>query len=238
MPSFDGLMIRKLLRRGIVKQVGTNTPVALRIRYKGAGSPTSVVVTTGTNVVLTDSVTGAVTFTFASYTTMGALADAINGSVGWECKILDALRTDASVSKLTDGAVTSSVNSGITIWDLTTITANTKQFAVCFSYDRGFSKPIKLVQAGHVVKLLQARYFATLGGVAAGNFLVVERKGAVETTIYSALSVSASDTKEIDFTGTVDANITSDTDIVVVLKDGVTLADNAANFLRVIGQLE
>ena len=238
MPSFDSLSVRKLLRRGVVKQVGTNTPVALRIRYKGTGSPTSVVVTTGTNVVLTDSVTGAVTFTFATYTTMGARADAINDSVGWECKILDALRTDASVSKLTDGAVTSSVMSGITVWDLTTVTANTKQFAVCLSYDRGFAKPVKLVQSGHVVKLRQARYFATLGGVAAGSFLIVERKGAVETVIYSALSVSAVDTKEVDFTGTDDDNITSDNDLVVVLKDGTSLADNAANFLRVIGQLE
>ena len=70
------------------------------------------------------------------------------------------------------------------------------------------------------------------------NAAVVDISAVTTKLAAAVVDISAVDTKEVDFTGTDDDNITSDNDLVVVLKDGTSLADNAANFLRVIGQLE
>ena len=89
---------QQMNKTGTVGQITTNTPIALRIRFVGGGSVTSVTNTAATNLVLiaTDgsgsSSTVTCTYGDATGSTLGACVDTINASGLWEAKILDALR--------------------------------------------------------------------------------------------------------------------------------------------------
>ena len=96
MASKDSLETRKLLAKGTVIQAGSDKSVALRLKYKGTGSVTSVTVVTATSVECITTDGGTDTYAFATYTTMGALADKINSDGIFECKVLDVLRSAGS----------------------------------------------------------------------------------------------------------------------------------------------
>ncbi len=122
MASFDGLQVRSLLSRGVVVSNGADTPIAIRLRYVGTGSATSVTITTATNIVTVSAETSGTvtnTYAFATYTTIGALADQINSDGLFEAKVLDALRADSTGSSyFVTGAITAGTDSnGIVVWD-------------------------------------------------------------------------------------------------------------------------
>lgn len=93
------------LRKAIGRRVVADGGVALRVRYVGAGESApdyaDAVLVSATALTLSVNGTGDSTvgssgaLAFATYTTLGALVDAINLSSNWEAEIVAGLRTDA-----------------------------------------------------------------------------------------------------------------------------------------------
>jgi hypothetical protein len=235
MASYDSLKVRNLLASGEIKQVGTDAPIAIRLKYKGTGSVTSVTVTTGTNIVLVTSDGGTDTYAFATYTTVGAVVDAINADGIFDAKVLDAVRSLASATQFVNGAITAATEDGVSYYNVKVDTSAAKYFAVRLTYDRGFDKAHK---ASHRVHLQEAKYYATLGAAAADMVLVYKVNGTTETNVMSALSVSATETTINFASGEGKLSGANGEDIVVILKDAATLGDAAANYLRVTGIVE
>lgn len=235
MGSLDSALTRQAYAKGIGVNVGTDGPVAIRIWKTGSESATSVTVTTATNIVLVGSTTTD-TVTFATYTTIGAVADQINTTGRWSCVVLDALRSQASASTLVDGAITSGTDElGNTVYDALTDTSVYKSFVAALSPFRN-----RDAVKGHRVHLQEANYLITLGGAGAGNVRVYRRSAkGTETEVWREASVSATATVVGNFaTGTFKLTSENDGDILVRVLDGTSIADAAANRLRVVGILE
>lgn len=243
MPSFDGLQARAMLATGVSQFAIADTPVAIRIRKVGAETATSVTVTTATNIVLVGSTTTD-TLAFATYTTVGLLADAINATGRWEAKVLDALRSDLTASSyfVENTAVTAGVDAnGVTIWEVHPDTSVYKAVTTTLKVDRDFD----VLPRGHRVHLQEIKYFATLGGAGTNLVRVYRRRGSTETQIFGATSVSATATtinwasgygkisgKEAMGPGN---GITDE--LVVRLQDATSISDTALN-LTAIGIIE
>lgn len=238
MAGKDFALVRKLLSRGDVGQKGTDQPVAIRLKYTGVGTVTSVTVTAATNIVTVSveaGVTTTKTYAFSTYTTLGSLVDAINADGLFQAKLLDGLRSYASASKLLNGAISSSVYNGVTVWDVKVDTSASKYLAYRITYDRGFTKP---KPENHRVHLLEYVYYATLNAAGQDMVQVYEcTPGGIETKKLYNVSVSATLTT-VNFAGG-RGRLTADegNDLIVILKDD-TLADATTNFLRVTGILE
>lgn len=239
MSSVAALKERKLQERGVVQSVGTDLPVAIRIRHTGSTAVTSVTVITGTNIILIDGA-GTTTSTFASDTTLSKVIATINASGTWQAKLLDALSTDASVSRLLDGAITSGFDgNGNVVWDVLQDTSAAKQFAVCLSPFRSFDSA-----KGHRMHLQEVVYYATLGGAAAQLFNVYVRGvaggsstglGTAEVKVMTDTSVSATKTTYLFANGIGELTGKDDQEIIVVLTDGTSISDATANYLRITG---
>ena len=234
MASKDSLIIREKAAVGTVVQVTTSTPVAIRIRKIGSESATSVTVTTATNIVLVGSTTTD-TLAFATYTTVGTLAAAINATGRWECKVLDALLADATTSKFVTGVVTAGTDgNGVVVWDVLADTAALKAITATLSLGRNFDAPKK----GHVVELQEAVYYLTLGGAGAGLFRVYQRVNGVETQLLGDASVSASKTTFNIASGVGKITGADGADLIVRVQDGTSIAGTAGDFLRAAGVLK
>lgn len=235
MASLDSLQIRALTASGTVLQVGTDTSVAIRLRYIGTGTVTSVTVTAATNLVAITSDGGTDTYTFATYTTVGALADAINKDGIFEAKVLDALRSqDIDATTLLDGAITAGTDdNGIVVWDVKNDTSAALELGVCLSPHRNFDAP-----KGHRVHLTSIVYAVNMGTAAVDSVQVYKRKGAVETKLFGALSVDTTETTITFASGEGKISVGSDEEIFVRVKDAATLADATSNFVRITGIIE
>lgn len=234
MSSLDSVQLRQALAEGVVVQAGTDEPVAIRLRYVGTGTVTSVTVTTATNIVAVTSDGGTDTYAFSTYATVGALADAINKDGIFEAKVLDALRSQATASKLVDGAITAGTDeNGVVVWDVANDTSALKELGVCLTAHRNFDAP-----ANRRVQLDEAVYVATLGAAAADSFQIHRRRGTTETQIFGALSVSATETTLRFGNGQRSITGREGDEFIVRVKDGTSIADAAANFVRVIGRVE
>lgn len=237
MASLDFVTTRNYLKQGHIGQVTSDVPVAIRMRAKtAAGAVTSVTVTTATNIVSVTASGGTETWAFATYTTIGKLADAINASAYWECKILDALRSDASTSTLVDGAITASVVDGVTYYDVKVDTSTAFSFSYRLTYDRsvGEDKPV----ASHRVHLQEIQYNVNVGTAAMDNFQIFKIDGTVETQIWKGLNVDATATTVNWASGEGKITAAEGCDLLVRIKDAAALADAAGNYLTVIGELE
>lgn len=239
MSSLDGLLVRKNAGTGQLLNLKTDQPVAIRIRHVGTAAVTSVTVTAATDIVLVDA-DGTTTSTFATDTTIGKVVDTINGAANWECFVLDALRSDASASRLLDGAISSGSKDGVTVWDVKVDTSTALQFAVCARADRGFSLPSeRLLQAKVKIRLL--KYGINMGTAAADSVKLIERKGATETTLLSDLSVDTTETTVFDSTAGGDESFIGGEvgkEYVFLVKDAATLADATTNYIRCLFKVE
>ncbi len=231
MSSLDSLLTRKALAVGTVVQLGTDAPVALRLRYVGSGTVTSVTVTTATNIVMVTSDGGTDTYAFATYTTLGALADAINSDSIFEAKVIDDLRSSASASQYVTGAITAGTDAnGVRVWDVLVDTSAALRIPAALS-QRDFDAPKRKVALQEIV------YSVNMGTAAADSVQVWLRRGTIETKIMGLLSVDTTETT-IKFANGEGAITTRDGDeIVVLVKDAATLADAAGNFVRVVGEI-
>lgn len=239
MASLDSVLVRKNLSSGVVRSKGTDGPVAIRLRYIGTGTVTSVTVTAATDIVLITSDGGTDTYTFATYTTVGAVVDAINKDGIFEAKPLDALRSlnvDAT-SRLLGATVSSTTDAdGLVIWDIVEDTSVSLQIGVCLtpSYHFGsFTAP-----KGHRVHLQEIAYLVDTGTAAVDSVQVWTRKGATETQLLGLLSVDNTLTTITWASGEAVLSGGADEDIIVLFKDAATLADSTGNFVRAVGVVE
>jgi len=237
MSSLDSLLTRKAMTKGEVAQVGTDEPVAIRIKaLAAAGAITSVTVTTGTGIVFISANGGTDSYEFGTYTTVGALVDAINADGMFEAKVLDTLRSYATDDQFADGAITASTTDGVSYYDVLVDTSEAKYFAYRLTTSRavGETKP----KGSRRVHLQEFVYYATLGNAAADDVQVWECEEGVETQKMGLLSVSATKTTENFASGEGRLSSGVGKDLVVILVDNTSLADSADNFLRVIGEVE
>jgi hypothetical protein len=237
MPSVEGLKTRKLLARGETITKRTDTGVALRLRYIGTGTVTSITVTTATNIVMITSDGGTDTYAFATYTTVGALADAINTDKIFECVVLDTLRSYATASQFVDGAITaSSTLDGELVWDVKTDTDACYYIAVCLDPKyREFDRP----GSGHRVSLIGYEYSTNFNAAGANCEQVWIRRGAVEEQKIGRLSVDTTLTSRTFGSGNSKLTAPDDAQIIVLVKDAATTWSNAtSDYVQADGEIE
>lgn len=233
MSSLDSILTRKALAIGTVVQVGTDTPVALRLRYAGTGSVTSVTVTAATNIVMVTTDGGTDTYAFATFATLGALADAINADGIFEAKVIDDLRSSATASQYVTGAITAGNDTnGVVVWDVKLDTSAALRMVACLTASRDFDAP-----KGRRVSLKELRYSVNMGTAAADSANVYLRRGGVETKIVSGLSVDTTETSITFAGGQGEITGKEGDEIIVLVKDAAALADAATNFVRVVGDV-
>lgn len=245
MASTDSLKTRKLLSSGTVIQAGTDAPVAIRMSYQGTGSVTSVVVNVGTSLVTTTT-EGVKTYLFATYTTVGALAAAINGDGIFVAKVLDVLQSlTLAGNQLKAASLTTPTYDGLgnPIFDIVTSTSVALQIGVCLSAHRNINSPKK-----HRVHLQEIQYSVNMGTAAVNSMQVWKRSypntdtvfvgTGVETQLIGALSVDTTLTTINWAAGDGMISVGDDEEIIVLVKDAATLADAPGNFVQVTGIIE
>jgi len=241
MASLDFALTRQTLMKGAVQYVGTDLPVAIRLRYVGTGTVTSVTVTTGTNIVMVTSDGGTDTYAFGTYTTVGTLVDAINTDGIFEARVLDTVRSAATATQFVDGAITAgtiytAANTAQTVYDVKVDTSAALYFATCLTFGRGFD--INKLAAEHRVHLQEIKYPMDAGSFAANALKVYDRFKGVETLLYQGPATDNSATTESYAVGYGKVTVASGHEIVVQITATSTLADAATNYLRVVGQIE
>lgn len=170
MPSLEMVRTRHYLKRGVIGQVADDGAVLFTMKYVGTGSVTSVIVTTATDITMITSDGGTDAYTWASYTTVGALVAAINKDGIFEAKILDCLSTTATGSGLAI-AGTLALNA-VGEYNVMSDTSGAMFLAYRITYDRTFGTNVKL-RNGHRVSLKEIVTSLTLGGGADTNGLKV-----------------------------------------------------------------
>ena len=235
MASRDSLEMRRLAATNVIQVSRDDTPVAIRIRKIGSESATSVTVTTATNIVLVGSTTTD-TVTFATYTTVGAVADQINSTGRWECVVLDALRANVTTaSNFVTGAITAGNDmNGVVVWDVLTDTSIPDYIDVCLSLHRDFDYP----KQGHRITLREIQYNVDISAAEANSVRVYIRKGKTETQVYGIKSVDVTATTISWASGIGGITAPDDADIIVRVRDTTSITDNSSNYVQAAGLLE
>ena len=236
MASLDSLEIRKHLAKGSIVRTVTDTPVVMRLRYRGSGTVTSVTVTTATNIVMVTSDGGTDTYAFASLTTVGAVADAINADGIFEAKVLDDLRSSASASQWVTGVITAGTDgNGVRCWDVKLDTSAAFRMVACLSSKRDFDQVAKRVKVNGIAYNING----TTGAAADSAQLWVRRADGTEAKLWSLASTDGADTTILALGS--DAFIGNEKDgdeYLFLAKDASGLADAATNFVQIAGVIE
>ncbi len=232
MASLEFLKMRKAAGEEKIIQVIDNTPVVLRIKdiAGGTSAPSCIISGTSDKLDLVDSKGVALTQIDLSTTaTVGAVADLINASGAWQCKILDALRSDTMAAKLTDATITAAVKEGETVFDLPSDTSALAKYRLRITYDRSASglKP----KGSHRVVL--KNFIGNIDHTAAaGVAKVYECDGTTETQVWvSPLTVDATSTTYTFVVGDGDGITPGEGNDFVIAWDG-TVIDAGANVLQ------
>lgn len=236
MASKDSLEVRNLASVGTVVVSRDDTPVAIRLRTTAAaGAVTSVIVTAATNIVMITAGGGTDTYAFATYTTIGALADAINSDGIFEAVVLDALRSDLTASSTLLGqTITSGTDAnGVVVWDVNPDTSVLKAMTTTLSLHRNFDFP----QRGHVVKLQEIVYNVDVNGASANAVRIYQRIKGVEVQLNGIASVDATKTTINWASGVGFITGADNADLIVRVQDATSLTDATANFVQVTGLL-
>ena len=220
--------------KGGVRRLVADTPVAIYLTYKGAGTVTSVTVDTATDIEMITT-EGTETYAFATYDTVGELADAINaayndgfGAGVWSATVADALRTHATASVFITGVITVINDVEGTPFYPVYVDTSASDVVSCSIRGAGFIADNTLRPDSRVVHLNEIVYFATLGAAGANGVSIYERKpNGTETLINSRASISATATT-INFAGG-NGYISGapGSEIIVVLSDGTSISDTA-----------
>lgn len=238
MASLESLQTRALAAVGAIQLNRDDAPVAIRVRaLTAAGSVTSVTVTTATNIVFVSSLGGTQTYAFATYTTVGALADAITADGKFEAVVLDALRSDATnASNFNTGAITAGTDlNGVTVWDVTADTSVNKFITAALSIRRNWDAP----KRGHRVHLQEIVYNVDVSAGAANAVRVYFRdRFGTETQVFGKLSVDVTITTINWAAGIGKLTAPENAEIIVRVQDATSVTDNAANFVQATGIIE
>lgn len=238
MSSLDSINVRQGLAQNVSAVVVDDTPVALRLKYVGDGTVTSVTFDTDQDITLVTSDGGTEEFLVTTYTTMGALVDAINSSSYWEAILLDALRDDkASGSPFVDDADVTISSEGYYDALVDTSVAVDADDEIVYTYrctmDRnpGGEKP----KGAHRVRLSEVIYNVNVNAALAKGFRIIEwdATNKTETVVYQVTSVDATATT-INFASgekTLDAGFGND--LIVRVQDDTSITDAATNMLNV-----
>jgi len=224
---------RKLLAQGVIGQVGNDLGVAIRIKVlTGAGAVTSVTTTTATNIVIITANGSTETYAFATYATVGALADAINASAYTECKVLDTVRSEETATQFVTGVITAGVVDGITVYDVLADTSTCDYVAYRLTNDRnvGSNKP----KGSHRVHVQEIVTDVTLGATTANGLKIYEVDGTTETVVYQATATSGSSATINWASGEGKITAKDGNDLVVKLTDGTSVTGT----LTVTGERE
>jgi hypothetical protein len=234
MASKDSVEVRKLLKKGVVRQVLQDTAIGLRLRpTSSAGTVTTVAVTQATSVVLTTSGGGVDTYLFSAHSTLGSLVDAINADGIFEAVVVDALRsenpddffiTSAGIAAGTD-------DNGVVCYDLLVDLSAAVTMACCLSP----LKPNFDMPEGHRVHLKQITYLID-NTAGAATLKIYKRKGSLETLILSTTNVDNTLTNLSWASGEGYITAGEDEDIVVFF-DG-TVGDQTGTTIALIGEYE
>lgn len=237
MSSLNSVQVKQALAKSVCGTVVNDTPVAIRMKYIGAGSVTSVAVTTTTDIVLTTSDGSAETFTFAAYTTMGALAEAINNSQYWDARVVDALRADSTASSpfVNNASLTVTADGYYDALVDTSVTLNMTYRCV---YDRGVNWAEQKPTGAHRVHLQSVVYRANISGATANEFRIYEYNPTTlaETQVYQAASVDDVETT-VNFANG-EGKITSgwNNELIVRILDQTSLADGGYMYSTYIAE--
>ena len=241
MGSLDAALVRKALAKHVVGSVVDDGAVAIRLRYVGTGTVTSVTTVTGTGITMITSDGGTDAYTFATYTTVGTLVDAINGDGIFEAKVLDTIRSEATDDQFVNGAISSSVfrDGGVstTVWDVLVDTDAADYIAYRLTFDRGFER--EAIKKGHRVSLREIVYYMTMGTASSANSVrVYEIDGTTETQIARRATGATQTKTTINFAsgeGFISADVGND--LVIYVTDAA-FTDDAGNYLEVTGLIE
>jgi len=234
MSSLNSLQMRDLAKQTTGIKNTENAAIALRIT--NPSKKVTSVVTTADTIALTDS-DGLTTITLSTEGTMGDVADAINATANWKCKLLDSLR-----SQITTTNSTLIVNAGLTAnyklgeWGYDVLLSTTVAFTypIRITYDRTAGS---LLPAGHRVKLVSFDYVLNVGTAAANMVKIYEWDPVLrtETQIWQAASVDSTTTvTSADFSK---APITAKegNDLVVLVTDAAAITSAATtNYIQAL----
>lgn len=241
MASLENLQVRKLLAKGVVQSVGTDQPVAIRVRHLGAETVTSVIVTAATGIVFTGSATTD-TVVFATHTTLAKVVAFLNGTGRWEAKLLDGLSTQASDDFLLGETITSGFDgNGNIVWDVKQDTSVALEIGTCISAHRDFDVPMGRSR----VALKEIVYSVNMGTAAVDSVQIYKRKlgnsvlsVGTESKVLGLLSVDTTVTTINWASGEGEITAGIDEEIFVRVKDAATLADAGGNYVQVAGVIE
>jgi len=232
MAGLNFLHSRNLAQKGKIVYVNDDKGVAFRLKYIGGGSVTSVTVVENTELVLVSAKDGVTSTDYyhwatpATYTTYGAIVDAINADGRFQAKILDGLSTStAGDGTFIDGAVTADANGE---YNILSDTSNAIFMAARLSYDRTFNTPEK-IRKGHRVHLLEVITNLTLDTAAEANMFKIyecsnREGGYTETLIYQKTPTTGSSntTNWASGNGKITAN--DGADLLVWISDTVSIS--------------
>ena len=233
--SAESATMQSLLKGTKAAMITSDQPVAIRLEYVGDGTITSVTVTTATDLVLVTSDGGTDTFTFSTFSTIGALADAIDAGGIFQAKVLDALRSDATTgSEILDGAITLSSDG---FFDVLSDTSTLLSITYRCAYDRNVKSAIP--SGNHRVSLQQIQYLADVGTAAANSVQVWEydRTNNIETQVYQTDSIDNTNTTLTFASGRGFITAGFNNDLIVRILDAGTLS-NTGLFLSVLYERE
>lgn len=236
MSSVSALTSRNLLSKGVIGQVGDDLGALFSLKYQGTGSVTSVIVTTATDITMITSDGGTDAYTWAAYTTIGALVDAINADGIFVAKILDCISTTATGSGLAI-AGTLAVNS-IGEYSVMSDTSNADFLGYRLSFDRTLRNSPKFAMS-HRVHLREIITDLTLGGGADANTFVIYEttpafRGRVETAIYTKTPTTGSISTTNWASGNGKITAADGNDLVIMISD----ATSVAGTITVSGEVE
>lgn len=244
MASLEGVQARYILRTGVVQQSRADTPIAIRLRYVGSGTVTSVTTTTATNIVMVTSDGGTDTYTFATYDTVAKLVGAINADGIFQAKVLDALNSDATTSSnFVTGVVTAGTDSnGVVVWDVLQDTSVSLQITATLTgnrdWDTNWFNSEKV--GSHRAVLQEFAYFATLNGAEENAARVYIRRGTpgkTEVQVFGDASVTGTLTTTNFASGQGMISGKDGDEIVVRVQNATSISDTGL-FLRAVGYLE
>jgi len=244
MASLDSIQLKKALAKGKIVRRADDEPIAMRLRYVGTGTITSLTMTTATNFVIITSDGGTDTYTFASGSgTMGLLADNINADGVFEAKLLDCLRADVTTASniLENTTLTATTDeNGESCYELHVDTDVPDYSTVCLSPFANFDAP-----TGHRVVVKELRYRVNFNAAVAAGVKVYRRASApngkkqnTEVLLFSQLSVDDTDTTVTWASGRAFITGGVDDDIIFRIGGNGAVTDTSTNFVQIVGDIE
>ena len=226
MASLQSVQYRQIEARGGIVQKSDDLCIQILLKpVQGVCTAPAVTVATATKLTLATSGTVNVDYTWANYTTVGALCAAINSAGVYQAKLLDTLSTaPTGAGLMIDGAVTILSHGTYPLYgDM----SNDNYIAACVSYDAGFNVGYKNMDE-HRVHIQEIVTNITCGGGADTNaFKIYERtpvwRGGGENLIYQKTPTSGTTSTTSWASGQGKITAHEGNDLLVIVTDATSM---------------